>query len=466
MGVLEGKIKAFLQEQGVEVAGIAGPESLDGPPSLDPAYTLPGARSIVSMALPMKAAAIHDFLGKKTPVPHNLDQTESNQRMHRIGARLADYIGTLGYGAAVVPPNNTYRRSPDVYAMHPSFSHRFGAIAAGIGGHGWSGNVMTEAYGASIYLGTVVTDAHLESDPARYSSRHFVDNYCAKCRRCSRVCVAGMFEAGEEEYVLLNGRLHPRGRRRDIDLCNAACFGLHSLSQDRKWTTWGHHWIRDWTENPPREADHAKVRRTMLAKGGSTGDSTPRYDIIRKVGAHLHPEEMVDRYLSSHSRNPGEAEELPRLLEWANELGVLGADRFGDSRILTCGHCALICGPTLDEKAKRYNRLIRGGLVVPGPAGVMINVSTYAEALELRRRHMPRVSKNHKIRDAAESVALWHKLYFGLEPAGEIRGLLYDLRLRLAVRAKVEGHRSENQQKQPQGEDFDANSSRPGRKGF
>jgi hypothetical protein len=36
MGSLESKIKDFVAEQGVEVVGLAGPERLDGPPSLDP----------------------------------------------------------------------------------------------------------------------------------------------------------------------------------------------------------------------------------------------------------------------------------------------------------------------------------------------------------------------------------------------------------------------------------------------
>lgn len=444
MGVLEGKIKAFLQEQGVDVAGIAGQDRLDGPPSLDPGYTLRGAKSIVSMVLPMRVAAIDDFLGKRTPVPHNLDQTRGNQRIYRIGARLADYLGTLGHRAAVVPPNNTYRRSPDVYSMHPSFSHRFAAIAAGVGGQGWSGNVMTEAYGAAVYIGTVVTDAALESDPRRYGPRHFIDRMCESCRRCSRVCVSCMFEADGEEYVLLDGRLHPRGRRRDIDLCNTTCFGLHSLSPDRKWTTWGQHWIRNWVENPPHGDGTRGIRKTMLAKGGSVGDSAPRFDIIRRTASRLYPEEMVDRYITAHSEDPGEAEELPILRKWAEALAVVGVERFKDSRVLTCGNCSLICGPTLAETQRRYRLLVRSGLVVPGPDGVMVNVATYDEAVEMRRKHMPRVSREEMIRDGKDSLALWHRLYFGIEPGSVLRGRIYDLRLRMAVRAKTDGHRDEN----------------------
>jgi len=64
MGSLENKIKDFVSEQGVEVVGLAGPERLAGPPSLDPTYTLPGARSIVSIALPMDTDAIYDWLSR------------------------------------------------------------------------------------------------------------------------------------------------------------------------------------------------------------------------------------------------------------------------------------------------------------------------------------------------------------------------------------------------------------------
>jgi hypothetical protein len=42
----EEDIRSFLKNQGVDVIGMAGPERLDGPPSLDPTYTMRGAKSI------------------------------------------------------------------------------------------------------------------------------------------------------------------------------------------------------------------------------------------------------------------------------------------------------------------------------------------------------------------------------------------------------------------------------------
>ena len=73
MSGIEENIRSFLKNQGVQVIGMAGPERLDGPPSLDPTYTMRGAKSIVCFAMPTNVSAIYDFLSKKTPVTHNTD---------------------------------------------------------------------------------------------------------------------------------------------------------------------------------------------------------------------------------------------------------------------------------------------------------------------------------------------------------------------------------------------------------
>ncbi len=426
MGKLEKQIKDFARSQGVQVVGVAGPEKLDGPPSLDPTYTMRGARSIISMALPMEVPAIYEFLSKKSPTPHNLDQLRGNQRMHRVARRLAEFIQAQGHRAKEVPPNNTYRRSPDVFSTRPSFSHRFGAIVSGIGAQGWSGNVMTKEYGAACYLGTVVTDAVLESDPT-LSPRHFIDNFCAKCKLCDKVCPAGMFEAEGEEQVLLNGELHPRGKRRNLDLCNTSCFGLHGLSRNKKWTSWGRHWINDWVEHEPDWQNKQKIRRTLLRKGSSTGDSTPRYETIRKLGSILWPEEL-EKEVPEAKNLPENAMERNDILNGliAKHLGITGLK---DPNILTCGQCALVCGPDLKETADRYHTLIESGLVVPGPDGTMVNVPTFEEAVAMRKKYPQKIRKEEMRKDARASAALWHKYYFGIEPKSMLQGWLYRRKL-------------------------------------
>ncbi len=440
MGALEQKIKAFAKKQGVAIVGIAGPDRLDGPPSLDPTYTMKGARSIVSLAIPMDTDAIYQFLGKKSYQPHLTDQTRQNARLYRIAAYIAGYIQSLGYRAREVPSNNSYRRSPDTFATHPSFSHRFGAIASGIAAQGWSGNVMTEEFGAAMYLGTVVTEAVLESDKSRYAPRHFIDEYCIKCRMCEKTCVAGMFEPKNEEYVLLNGELHPRGKRRNIDLCNASCFGLHSLSRDKKWTTWGTRWIDEWTEKEVDPDQKLKLRYTLMKEGVLSGDSTPRYSLIRQTAALLQPEELIESHLESVAHAGNETERFKRLGPFMDRLNVVGRKLLKNERILTCGQCALVCGPSIDECRNRYNALMEGGFVVDGPDNEVTVVKTYEEALKMRARNSPKIPLKDRVKDFILSGAMWHAYYGGVEPKSMISGFVYDRKLKKAVTDRITGH--------------------------
>ncbi len=440
MGALEQKIKDFAKEQGVSIVGIAGPERLDGPPSLDPTYTMKGAKSIVSLVMPMDTKAIYQFLGKEAYQPHLTDQTRMNAKLYHIAARIAGYIESLGHRAKEVPSNNSYRRSPDAFSTHPSFSHRFGAIASGIAGQGWSGNVMTEEFGGSVYLGTVVTDAVLESDKPRFKPRHFIDDYCIKCRMCEKTCVAGMFEKKEEEYILLNGELHPRGKRRDIWLCNASCFGLHSLSRDKKWTTWGTRWIEDWVDNTPGPKDKLKTRSRVLIEGVLAGDSTPRYSMIRQNAAILQSEDIVEDHLAKVTASKSETERFALLDSYNEKMKVVGKSLLKNERVLTCGQCALVCGPTVEECQNRYSLLTEGGYVVPGPGGEVTVVDSYEEAVKMREKYLPKIPLKDTIKDFAVSSVMWHAYYGGVEPKSVIGGIAYDRKLKKAVSQKITGH--------------------------
>ncbi len=46
---LEENIKDFAKKAGAALVGVAGPDRMDGPASLDPGFIMPGGKSIVSM---------------------------------------------------------------------------------------------------------------------------------------------------------------------------------------------------------------------------------------------------------------------------------------------------------------------------------------------------------------------------------------------------------------------------------
>lgn len=439
MSTVEEKIKDFVNKQGVDVVGVAGPERLNGPPSLDPTYTMNGAKSIISLAAPMNVDAIYDFLYKKCQTAHNIDQLIWNQKLHHISSLTAEYIRSLGYRAQAVPTNNTYRRSPDPFATHPSFSHRFGAIAAGIGAQGFSGNVMTKKYGAAVYLGTVVTDAVLKSDPT-LPPRYFIDNYCQKCRACAKSCVAGMFIDEEEEYVLLNDALHPRGKRRDINFCNASCFGLHNLSEDKKWSSWGRHWISSWVNQMPDPKKHS-IRNDLLKKGMSVGDSTVRYRLIRDLGAKLYPENYLDEDKLGRKVSQLPEDELERRKFQSAQIKKYIGLSIDNPDVLTCGQCALVCGPDVAESMKRLKMLREGGIVVSGKDGRTIVAKSYEEAKRIREQYPVRVSLFKKVIDSTLSTLMWVGLYAGFEPRSVFGNMAYQRRLKKAVADRINGYK-------------------------
>ena len=438
MSGIEENIRSFLKNQGVQVIGMAGPERLDGPPSLDPTYTMRGAKSIVCFAMSMDVSAIYDFLSKKTPVTHNTDQLIGNQKIHHIAKRLADYLRELGYRARAVPTNNSYRRSLDVYSTHPSFSHRFGAIVSGIAGQGMSGNVMTKEYGGAVYLTTVVTDAVLKSD-STLPPRYFIDQYCKKCLICDKACPAKMFEMDKEEYVLLNGKLHPRGKHRSIDLCNASCFGLHSLSPDKKFSSWGHHWISSWVGREP-DPEKENIRKKLLIKGGSVGDSTVRYRLIRSIGYKLHPEEWIDDWKIVRRYEDLPQDELEQRKVQSGLIKKYLGIQIENPNVLTCGQCALVCGPTIQESAKRLKLLREGGIVVPGKEGRTFVVKTFEEARKIREQYPFRVPRSRMLSDNLQSGVLWMWYYFGIEPRSIIKNWLYQKKLKRAINENGENH--------------------------
>lgn len=428
---VEEQIKGFLGENGISLMGIAGPERWkNGPPSIDPTYIMPGARSIIAWAVPFNVPAIYDFLSKKSPGPHNLDQLKQAQRMNRVAGELAGFLRGMGYQAAQVMTNNTYRRSPDIFATRPSLSHRFAAVIAGLGTFGLSGNVVTKEYGAAILLDTVVTNALLKSDPVQ-PARHTMDNRCRTCKLCDKSCTLGTFLDDEEEYVLLNGELHPRGKRANIDFCATACFGLHGISRDKKWSTWGKHWISKWVETPPDPQDRSGVRSAQTRMGAIAGDSTARYQAIRRSQAILWPKERVEDLIPDYDDLPKSEEELLKLVTVIQEnTGIHGLK---EPWVQTCGNCGIVCGPDFDETKKRFDMLTRSGIVVPGQDGNYVHVNSFDEAAEIKRKYPHRIDRSQIMKDAADSGSFWVRYYFGFEPKSELQNVIYQQKARRAA---------------------------------
>jgi epoxyqueuosine reductase len=431
MPELEDKIKAFLKERGITLAGIAGPERWkNGPPSIDPTYVMPGAKSIIAWAAPFNVQAIYDFLGKVHVGPHNFDQLKVAQRNNRIAKELVEYLQGMGYRAKQEMTNNTYRRSPDIFGTRPGLSHRFAAVITGLGTFGLSGNVVTKEYGAAVGLDTIVTNAKLKSDPVPPAS-YTMDNRCKTCKLCDKSCTLGTFSCDENEYVLLNGELHPRGKRNCIDFCATACFGLHGISRDKKWSTWGRHWVPQWVDAQPDPNDKAAVRAIETRMGAKAGDSTARYQAIRRSQAILWPREKVEDMIPDYEDLPKSGQELDKLITTVQEsIGVHGLK---DPWAQTCGNCSIVCGPDFEETKKRFDMLTNSGIVVPGPDGNYVHAANFEEAFEIKKKYPHSVDRAQIVKDATDSGSFWVRYYFGFEPKSELQNILYQQKVRRAA---------------------------------
>jgi epoxyqueuosine reductase QueG len=150
MDSIETRMKSLAMSLGANLVGITTTEALaDGPPSADPCYLLPSANSVISFAISLDRNIAQDFISKKNWRPHCENRKTIAQTLYRIGDRLVERLRSEGYEAVDVEPNNNYRPEKDaaditeMTEFHPDFSHRYAALAAGIGRLGWSGNLLT-----------------------------------------------------------------------------------------------------------------------------------------------------------------------------------------------------------------------------------------------------------------------------------------------------------------------------------
>jgi epoxyqueuosine reductase len=241
MTELTARIKTLGRELGVNLIGIASGKNLkDAPPSADPGYLMPSAETVISFALALDSEKVRDFIGKKTWRPHCDDRKTTVMRLYEIGDRITGLLNSLGHDAMNVEINNNYRpeeNAADVTEMtefHPEFSHRYAAVAAGIGRLGWSGNLMTQEYGSLVELGSVITSARLIADSPIPDDEH----PCDGCRMCSAVCPVGMVEPKDSVSLNVAGVTETISRKRPNTCCWIGCTGYEGLSASGTWSNW------------------------------------------------------------------------------------------------------------------------------------------------------------------------------------------------------------------------------------
>jgi ferredoxin len=242
--MLKEKIKHLAIDSGAALVGIGSQERLkDAPPSADMSYSLPDAKSCIIWVYPNSIEALERFFSKKDRMGVKYLKYFAYSTAWKAAEKIARFIEENSeYKSYPVIPNYKYRRVEGRRfdqiqddKGYPDFSLRYGAVAAGLGHLGWSGNLVTKEFGGSCYLGGVITTAPLESDPMAEN------NYCTRCKICVKACTAGFFHETEEEDeypVVIGGYKQTYAKREITARCGFTCMGIIGVSEDGIWGTW------------------------------------------------------------------------------------------------------------------------------------------------------------------------------------------------------------------------------------
>jgi len=362
------QIKRLAIDAGAAAVGVASTDRFTGgAPSMDATYVLPSAKSIISVMYPLDGETIRKYLGKEDHDAFQEHETYVNRKLYHVCRIIEEFLKSEGHAAKSVEPNLDYRfkdgpkykrvpykyrqrmvdwlasdssprmqkvkrrlverfyeRSTDYtdWNLTPSFSHRYGAVAAGLGSFGWSGNVFHPEYGSRVLFDTVITDAPLESDPM------MEETACDGCRICTRVCQAGMIHPKEKDTVSIGGKELVHARKGHNLRCIFVCAGFTGQNKFKGWSTWSPGRIE-----LPETDDDIERFWDEFAK-----ENAWRHNYYSKVLADL----------VAHS-----------------ELGFVRKTR--ERFMTTCGNCQIVCWKERKERQENYDILVESGQVVEGP---------------------------------------------------------------------------------------------------
>lgn len=221
---LKDEIKKYaLEKLDMDYCGIANVERLAGAPQGNrPTDLLPGAKSVVVMAVKLSLGAVQTVFRAYEDGLRHLQciygsyaySLFPNYYLKFAAYEMARFLERKGYMSTPVPSGPGSAGAP--------FSNRHAAVAAGIGTFGWLSIVMTPDYGPRIRLVSVITRADIEPDP-------MLDPIAmcdpVKCGICINVCPTKAISPTRYKSVKMGDREFKYGWV-DFPSCEIATRGL------------------------------------------------------------------------------------------------------------------------------------------------------------------------------------------------------------------------------------------------
>jgi epoxyqueuosine reductase QueG len=366
--LLEDQIKKLALDEGAALVGICSADSIKDKEFSDPNYLLPGAQSVISIAVNMDDDIVRKYLSKEDYLSLCHEEGYLTKDLLRIGDKIKEFLLEKGFKAYSCNVNFNYRHIntnnkaaiPAIrnlinlinkeknkleltpkeeetlntlkklilpglrmvpMELVPNFSHRCAAVAAGLGRVGWSGNIVTEKFGARVLFNSILTDAILKTDIP------IGNNPCLNCKLCEKSCQGGLFSKDEVEMINIANVKETIAKRNNYAYCIAICSGMAGQNKFKEWSTWSPFRFDD-IDKLPLDDSVVDYVKNMFAKA------------VEKGGK--------------------EAENVLRLVE--NTI-LSRRDKPAEDFRPSCGFCQLVCGSTMKNKKESYQAIVKSGCV-------------------------------------------------------------------------------------------------------
>ncbi|WOD39485.1 tRNA epoxyqueuosine(34) reductase QueG [Nodosilinea sp. E11] len=147
---------------------------MDNPRRQDIRQVLPGARSLICVALNYYTPHAHSSDPSDGKISRYAWGRDYHRVLHKRLKALADWLTTAGDAAIQVR----------YYADTGPLQDKAWAQQAGLGWVAKNGNLITRQYGSWVFLGELVTTLELAPDPPHTA-------HCGTCTRCLEACPTG-----------------------------------------------------------------------------------------------------------------------------------------------------------------------------------------------------------------------------------------------------------------------------------
>lgn len=184
------ELKEKVKAMGADLVGVADAQSpLLYEHNEKPEKLLPGARSMISIAVALNRPAVCSGNLRL----NRYDTMCVYERLNHICMETVRTLANEGAKAVSISPYFPVDMGPESKGMKGDINHKTVAAVAGLGGIGLSRLLVTPEFGPLVRLGTIITDASLSID------QPLDETPCKRCESCRNACPA---EAIQEDGTL------------------------------------------------------------------------------------------------------------------------------------------------------------------------------------------------------------------------------------------------------------------------